>query len=333
MKLPLHLFTAIAATAIGLSACDYGGYEPNDPARLVPRTVDEDASLPSINVNGTKLHAETFGDPQNPILIVLHGGPGADYRYLLNCKEFAPQGYFVVFYDQRGSGLSQRHPKSLYTLKTHEDDLGAVIRYYRRSPAQKVFLLGHSWGGMLATAYVNSNPTVINGLIIGEPGGFVWKDVKDYIKRSRDFSKVSESLNDVTYVDQFFTGRKDQHQILDYKFMLLTEADGASDSPVGNEASLPYWRAGAVVLYALLDLGDELKPDWTTNLAQFRTRVLFVYSQNNRAYGEAHARKVSGAFPNVQLERINDVGHGMLSFPRGFANFFPLALTYLNGLR
>ena len=58
MKLPLHLFAAIAATAIGLSACDYGGYEPNDPARLVPRTVDEDASLPSINVNGTKLHAD-----------------------------------------------------------------------------------------------------------------------------------------------------------------------------------------------------------------------------------------------------------------------------------
>ncbi len=333
MKLPIHLCAAIAATAIGLSACDYDGYEPNDTGRLVPRTVDEDASLPSINVNGTKLHAETFGDPQNPMLIVIHGGPGADYRYLLNCKEFAKEGYFVVFYDQRGSGLSQRHPKSLYTLKTLEDDLGAVIRYYRRSPAQKVFLLGHSWGGMLAAAFVNSNPTVVNGLIIGEAGGLVWKDVEDYVARSRDFGLFSESLNNATYLDQFFTGRKNQHQILDYKFGLLTETDGANDSPVGNEASLPYWRAGAVVFDALYDLGDKLKPDWTANLGQFRTRVLFVYSQNNKAFGEAHARKVSGAFPNVQLERINDAGHDMLSFPRGFANFFPLALTYLNGLR
>jgi proline iminopeptidase len=333
MKRCIPLSLAIAALAIGLSACDYDGYEPNDPGRLVPRTVDEDASLPSISVNGTKLHAETFGDPQNPILIVIHGGPGADYRYLLNCRAFAAQGYFVVFYDQRGAGLSQRHPKSLYTLKTPEDDLGAVIRYYRRSPAQRVFLLGHSWGGMLAAAFVNSNPTVINGLIVGEPGGLVWKDVEDYITRSRDFGLLSETLNNATYVDQFFTGRKDQHQILDYKFALLTATDGTSNNPVGNEASLPYWRAGAVTFDALYTLGDKLKPDWTTNLSQFRTRVLFVYSQNNRAYGEAHARKVSGAFPNVQLERIDDAGHDMISFPRGFANFFPVALTYLNGLR
>jgi len=333
MKLSMHLFATIAATAFGLSACDYDGYEPNEPARLVPRTVDEDQTLPSINVNGTQLHAETFGDPQNPILLVLHGGPGSDYRSLLNCKAFADRGYFVVFYDQRGSGLSQRHPKSFYTLQTHEDDVGAVIRYYRRSPAQKVFLLGHSWGGMLATAYVNSYPTVVNGLIIGEAGGFVWKDVEDYVSRSRDFGLLSEALNNATYVDQFFTGRMNQHQILDYKFALLTSSDGAKDSPVGNEGSLPFWRNGAVVFDALYNLGEKQQPDWTTNLAQFRVRVLFVYSQNNRAYGEAHARRVSGAFPNVQLERINDAGHDMLSFPRGFANFFPLALTYLNGLR
>lgn len=319
--------------AIGLSACDYDGYQPNDPGRLVPRTVDEDASLPSITVNGTRLHAETAGDPQNLILIVLHGGPGADYRSLLNCRAFAAQGYFVVFYDQRGSGLSQRYPKSLYTLKTHEDDLGAVIRYYRRSPAQKVFLLGHSWGDMLAAAYVNSNPTVVNALIIGEAGGLVWKDVDEYITRSRDVSLRSEALNNATYADQFFTGNRDQHRVLDYKFALLSTTDGAKDSPVGNEGALPCWRSGAVVFDALYNLGKKQKPDWTLDLAQFRTRVVFVYSQNNTAYGEAHARKVSGAFLNVQLERINDAGHDMLSFPRGFANFFPLALNYLNGSR
>jgi proline iminopeptidase len=333
MRNPRRLRRLISLALIGLSGCDYDGYEPNDPGRLVPKTVDEDASLPSITVAGTQLHAETWGDPLNPILIVLHGGPGADYRYLLNCKEFAAQGYFVVFYDQRGSGLSKRHPKSTYTLKTPEDDLGAVIRYYRRSPAQKVFLLGHSWGGMLATAYVNSNPAVVHGLILGEPGGFVWKDVEDYVSRSRDFGLLSESLNNATYLDQFFAGRKDQHQILDYKFTLLTETDGANDSPVGNEASLPYWRGGAVVFDALYTLGTKQKPDWTGNLGQFRTRVLFVYSQNNTAYGEAHARKVSGAYPNVQLERINDAGHDMISFPRGFQNFFPVAVRYLSGLR
>lgn len=34
----------------------------NEPGALAPKTVDQDATLPSISVNGTMLHAETFGN-------------------------------------------------------------------------------------------------------------------------------------------------------------------------------------------------------------------------------------------------------------------------------
>lgn len=65
----------------------------NDDGNLVPKTVEQDTSLPSIIVNNTQLHTEAFGNPANPMLVILHGGPGSDYRYLLNCKAFASQGY------------------------------------------------------------------------------------------------------------------------------------------------------------------------------------------------------------------------------------------------
>ena len=83
----------------------------NEPGNLVPRTVDQDPSLPSITVNGAMLHSEAFGHPDSTMIVCIHGGPGGDYRYLLNCKDLADYGYRVVFYDQRGSGLSQRFPK------------------------------------------------------------------------------------------------------------------------------------------------------------------------------------------------------------------------------
>ena len=57
------------------------------------------------------------------------------------------------------------------------DELEGVIDHYRTSPSQKVFLLGQSWGAMLATAYVNEHPAAISGLILGEPGGLIWHDV------------------------------------------------------------------------------------------------------------------------------------------------------------
>jgi proline iminopeptidase len=314
-----------------ISSCTKGRLI-NEEGNLVPLTVERDASLPAITINGSRFHAETFGNPANKMLIILHGGPGSDYRYLLNCKEFANQGYYVVFYDQRGSGLSKRHNKNEYTVQLMIDDLQAVIAHYRTSPSQKIFLLGHSWGAILATAYINQYPTVIRGVVLAEPGGFKWQDIKDYITRARDFRFTSEALNDALYPDQFITGKENEHAILDYKLGLLGTTDAAKDNPTGNEAVLPFWRAGAVVNKALFDIGESDEPDWTTNLQSFTTKVLFAYSEHNRAYSLAHAQRVSSAYPNVQLEKIKGAGHDFISFPAGWANFFPIALTYLNSL-
>ena len=314
-----------------LSACTKGKLI-NEEGNLVPKTVKSDASLPAIAVNGSLFHAETFGNPADKMLVILHGGPGSDYRYLLNCKEFATKGYYVVFYDQRGSGLSERHRKDSYSLQVMIDDLDAVINHHRTFPNQKIFLLGHSWGAMLATAYINQHPSVIRGAILGDPGGFKWQDIKDYVSRSRDFHFSSETFNDATYQDQFITGNENDHAILDYKIGLIAAADGAKDSPIGNEAALPFWRAGAIVNKALFDLGEKEKPDWTTNLHSFTTKVFFAYSEKNKAYGIAHAQLVSSAYPNVQLEKINGAGHDFISFTTGWSNFFPKAVNYLNSL-
>jgi proline iminopeptidase len=304
-----------------------------DEGNLVPKTVEQDATLPSISLNGTMLHAETFGNPDSAMVVVLHGGPGSDYRYLLNCKEFANRGYYVVFYDQRGSGLSKRYNKSSYSIQLMLDDLSAVIAHYRKSPAQKVFLLGHSWGAILATAFIDKYPVAISGTILAEPGGFTWNDIEGYVSRSKDVKITSELINDFLYADQFITGNKDEHVILDYKYALLSAADGDKDNPTGNEGPVPFWRSGAVVNQALFELGDIEKPDWTIHLRQYDTKVLFVYSERNKAYGLTYAQKVSSAYPTVQLFKVNGAGHDMLSFPTGWNNFYPIALNYLNSLK
>lgn len=332
MKLKLINLLTVIATLTAFTACEKPKFI-QDEGNLVPKTVEHDPSLPSISVNGTQLHAEAFGQNSNPLVVVIHGGPGSDYSSLLRCKAFADQGYRVVFYDQRGSGLSKRHPKSSYAMQLMLDDLSAVITHYRTSPNQKVFLLGHSWGAMLATAYINKYPTKINGAILAEPGGFVWQDVLDYSERSRPLKLVKELTNDALYQNQFITGKDSEHAILDYKLTLLSMAEGNKDNPTGNEGKLPQWRAGAIVNMALFDIGEKEKPNWTTNLSQYKTKVLFVYSENNKAYGLQHAQKVSSAYPNIQLFKVNAAGHDMLTFPNGWNNFYPVALSYLNALK
>lgn len=309
------------------------GKQINEEGNLVPKTVEHDPSLPSITVNGTQLHSEAVGPVDSAMIIVLHGGPGADYRSLLNCKQFANNGFRVIFYDQRGSGLSKRHEKNSYSLQLMYDDLTAVINYYKRSATQKIFLLGHSWGAILATGYINKYPAAIAGIILAEPGGLIYDDIEAYIKRARDIDPASELFNDVSYPDQFITGNEDEHAIVDYRYALAAVADGAKGNPTGNEATPPFWRFGKIVADAFTEIGENERPDFITNINQFSTKVLFVYSENNKAYGQQHAQKIASAFSNVQLFKVNGAGHDLLAFQTGWNNFYPVALSYLNSLK
>ncbi len=328
----IHGFRAIAAAALltlSLSACEI--LEPGQPGDLVPLTVDEDSSLPSIHVNGTVLHAESFGDPRDPMIVVLHGGPGGDYRGMLKCATFAADGFFVVFYDQRGCGLSRRYEKDLYATRGPDlfvEDLAAVIGHYR-TPGQKVFLMGLSWGAMLATAYVNEHPGDISGLVLMEPGGFTWNDTKEYLTRWQTMDPFAETVNDMLFVDQLVTGS--DHNTIDYKAAVQGAAEYAPGNALGIAGPEPFWRMGAACAAGAYEYAREHSFDFTTQLQQYDKPVLFLYSEYNKAYGKSHAERVSAAYPRVQLVEIRGTGHDIVYF--GWENFHPVATAWLDTVR
>lgn len=310
-----------------------------EPGKLVPLTVTEDVSLPSITVNGVQLHAEAFGHPDSTIVISIHGGPGGDYRYMLRCKELADHGYRVVFYDQRGSGLSERLSRRAYTDKGIEaldamrDELLGVIHYYKRRPTQKVYLLGHSWGAMLATYFAGQYPDEIQGLVVAEPGGMTWQDVKDFVEESRSFNLWGELLNDATYFDQFATGKENQHEILDYKLAMLASRNDITGDDNTTPAS--FWRGGAVINAAIFEIGDDHYPDFSAGISQFETPVLFLYSSENKAYTDAWAQRVSSVYPAVNRVKVAGTGHdGIFKDPAAWASTTkPAILNYFNSIQ
>jgi len=314
-----------------LAGCENDLTDPLTPGALVPRTVDQDSSLPSLNVNGTLLHVESFGNPSDPILVVLHGGPGGDYRSLLNATDFAEAGFFVVFYDQRGTGLSERVDRSQFTAaQIMIDDLHALIDHFQTSDEQKVFLLGHSWGAMLASGYIDQFPNQIDGAILAEPGGLTWDQAKDYVSRANEIKIFSEQVNDALFPEQIFAGR-DEHEILDYKAAYFATFENAPGNTIGNAGPYPFWRNGAVSADELIKRAEESGFDFTTHLPEYHTKVLFAYSELNTAYGLNWAQQVGAPYPNVEYFEVKGSGHELLYF--GWDNFYPEALTYLNELK
>lgn len=92
----------------------------------------------------------SYGDPGKPKMLVMHGGPGADHRYLLPQMLHLARENEMFFYDQRGGGKSRVSDSSPVTAQTHVEDMVAVIRELQLEP---LTLVGYSFGGLLSLLY------------------------------------------------------------------------------------------------------------------------------------------------------------------------------------
>jgi len=161
----LKVFGILTAACIALVLTMYfatrGTYE-------VASLVTEDDSLPSVIVDGIELHMRQVDGPADaPTIIVLHGGPGGDFRSLLALNALS-ETHNVVFYDQRGAGLSQRVPAEQLMLDDYMTELDDVKQLV--SPNAPITLVGHSWGAMLATAYLGARADHVQAAVLIEPG-------------------------------------------------------------------------------------------------------------------------------------------------------------------
>lgn len=93
------------------------------------------------------LYWASFGPRGVSPLLVLHGGPGADQRYLQPQLLHWSADHETIFYDQRGGGRSPADAREPITWRTQADDLAAVITEFHLNPPT---IIGFSWGALLA---------------------------------------------------------------------------------------------------------------------------------------------------------------------------------------
>lgn len=139
----------------------------------------------TINTPKGKFHVWTKKIGNNPKikLLLLNGGPGATHEYFECMESFLPaEGIELIYYDQLGCGNSD-NPKdtSMWSLPRYVEEVEQV-RQALKLDSSNFYLLGHSWGGILAMEYAQKYQQNLKGLIISN----MMMSIPDYGKYAND---------------------------------------------------------------------------------------------------------------------------------------------------
>lgn len=117
-----------------------------------------------IKTNGITLHVAQQGPKDGELILLLHGFPEFWYGWHKQMAFLATQGFRVWAPDQRGYNLSDKPAKvSDYRIEQLAADIAGLIK---ASGKEKVFLVGHDWGGIVAWRVARAYPELLHKLVI-----------------------------------------------------------------------------------------------------------------------------------------------------------------------
>jgi len=284
----------------------------------VPPTAERDPSLPTIKLGGYTFHAETFGDPSLPPLIVVHGGPGGDYPYLLSLAALADE-YHVLFYDQRSSGLSPREEHPDPSIEAFVRDLDSFVEWH--GGGERVRLIGHSWGGMIVTAYLARHPNKVSHAVIAEPGMLHPESAQAMLTVLRKHQTFWKKLSILPIIlRSLFVSSKDGHERMD---SIATQIMGSGEGPPYQcpGEKLPaglFRRAGYATMKAtvipLMSDPSLFRDDYTLGLQKYAGKTLLLSSSCSFIGYDFQERFHRSRFSlGTQHVKIEGTGHNMLT--------------------
>ena len=154
--------TTTSASSSTSSYLDYSGRDDalSGGVKMIPITTPKGM-----------FHVWTKRVGNNPKIkvLLLHGGPGATHEYFEASDSYLPKdGIEYYYYDQLGSAYSDQ-PKddSLWDLPRFVEEVEQV-RTALGLTKDNFFLLGHSWGGILAMEYALKYQQNLKGLVISD---------------------------------------------------------------------------------------------------------------------------------------------------------------------
>jgi proline iminopeptidase len=267
-----------------------------------------------------ELYHFTQGDGR-PVLVI-HGGPGFPFAEPLPGLASLADTYQFHYYDQRGSGRST-HPIDTFASKNYYQNttildrtmgigaqLADIERIRQILGEEKLILLGHSFGGFLASLYAAEFPEHVEALILVAPADVLVmpQERDDLFETIRNHLPAEQQAEYDAFLEAYldfgnlFTHSEAELASLNREFAGYYEAAAGTDLPAQGDAG------GWMVQGMYVSMG--VRHDYREALAAVEAPVLVLHGMND-SQPEAVGRMYADAFPNASLQTLGNAGHFM----------------------
>ena len=264
-----------------------------------------------IIINGNaKIFYRTYGKG-TPILII-NGGPGMNSDGFVNLAVMLSKNNKTIIYDQRGTGRSTvENPDSLnITMKLMVSDIECLRKNLK---IDQWIILGHSFGGMLASYYATFYPEHILGMILSSSGG-IDLSLLDNVRNSIDSKLTQRELDEIKYWGEKIENGDTSH------YAKLQRGKALAAAYVYNKKNIPIIAERLTQGYPLItnlvwqDL-QRIKFDCSEKLSTFNKPVLIIQGKQD-IVGKDLAEKAHKVLRNSKLVFLNKCVHyGWLDRP------------------
>ncbi len=237
-----------------------------------------------------------------PILII-NGGPGMNSEGFVDiAKKISELGYQTIIYDQRGTGKSklENYDSTTITMDLMVED---IENLRKKLKIKKWIVLGHSFGGLLATHYVAKYPEYIEKIIFSSSGGVNLKFL-NYVSQRINFNLTKSDQDSLAFY-QNSTLPENERINKRAKFLAKAYVFDKSKAPIIAERLTQInFNINSLVFQNL----QKIKFDYTNKFLDCKIPVLVVQGKNDIISIET-AQEIANTFGNSKLVLIDNCGH------------------------
>jgi proline iminopeptidase len=269
-----------------------------------------------VSVNGVRLFFDVEGAKfvpdgpvmrEKPVLLMLHGGPGADHSIYRPAYAALADIAQIVYLDHRGNGRSEDGPRAGWNLAQWGDDVHA---FCEALGIVDPIVLGASFGGMVALAYATRHPTHPSKLILisTEAAG------RTHLERRVElFERFGGAEVGALARRQFFEvkGHTGQASLEVWRRLAIphyfrTKRDPDMGRRGVNRSEVLLWFAGPD--------GESQRFNFFPDLHRIQCPTLVLGGEDDPMHPIESQADIAAALPThlVQFERFADCGHAVM---------------------